>query len=269
MNASRHTQSYGRVNFGSERQARIAEIVRNQGCARVDELAAHFAVSTQTIRKDINVMCAQGLLRRVHGGVELAMQNAGHYALRRVLNLSAKQRIGTVAADMIPDGSIIAVSIGTTPELVVTSLAARQGLKVFTNNLHVAMAVHHFDDAEVTIPGGTLRDTQADIVGVAAVNFFDSYHFDVGVFGVAAVDETGGLRDLFEEDVQSREAIGRNSDTRVLVLDVSKFGRPAHVRGGHITDVDHVVCDARPPKDICDMLQDAQVSLTICDEVGL
>jgi DeoR family glycerol-3-phosphate regulon repressor len=256
------------LGFGSDRQARIAEIVRNNGRARVDELAKHFSVSTQTIRKDINTMCERGLLRRVHGGVELAALNSDHYALRRVLNLTAKRRIGMAAAELIPDGATIAVSIGTTPELVMASLGLRKGLKVFTNNLHVAMVAHRFDTVEVTIPGGRLRDSEADIVGVSAVDFFDSYRFDIGLFGVAAVDGAGSLLDLSEEDVQSREAIRRNAETRVLVLDSSKFGRLAHARSGHVTDVEHVVCDTRPPPTICAMLAEAQVDLVVCDEVA-
>lgn len=268
MNSLKPDQRQSTQIFGSERQARIAEIVRNNGQARVDELAEDFAVSTQTIRKDINIMCERGLLRRVHGGVELAAKNSAHYTLRRFLNLTAKQRIARAAAELIPDGATLAVSIGTTPELVVNALGSHRGLKIFTNNLHVAMVAHHFEGAEVTIPGGTLRDAQADIVGVAAVNFFDSYQFEYGLYGVAAVDAAGGLLDLTEEDVQSREAIRRNAQTRILVLDTSKFGRLAHARSGHITDAEHVICDAQPPAAIARMLEDAGTALTACDGAG-
>ena len=96
----------------TERQAQIAEIVRDQGKALVEELATQFGVAAQTIRKDVNAMCQKGLLRRIHGGVELAAVNAGHYELRRILNLSAKRQVGQAAARLIPDGSAVAVSIG-------------------------------------------------------------------------------------------------------------------------------------------------------------
>ncbi len=260
MNAKQDT---ARPGWGSDRQAQIAEIVRAQGQARVDDLAAHFGVSPQTIRKDINEMCARGLLRRVHGGVKLAEVNAGHYELRRVLNLDAKRRIGQAAAALIPDHATVAVSIGTTPELVVAALGQHRGLHILTNNLHVAMAANGFDGARVTIPGGTLRDAQADIVGPSAVDFFDSYRFDIGVFGVAAVDADGSLLDLSDEDAKSRNAISRNADTRVLVLDGSKFTRQAHARGGQITEVEHVVCDTPPPAAIQAQLQAASVHLVI------
>ena len=141
-------------------------------------------------------------------------------------------------------------------------------LRIFSNNLHLAINACRLDGATVTIPGGTLRRSGADIVGPAATTFFDKYRFDVGLYGVAAVDADGALLDLSEEDMLSREAISRNAGTRVLVLDASKFGRQAHVRGGHITDVEHVVCDARPPEPICEQLAAADVNLVICNEAG-
>lgn len=251
----------------TDRQAQVAELVRINGSAKVDDLARLFGVSTQTIRKDINDMCERGLLRRVHGGVELASANSDHYDLRRILNLTAKQRIGQRASELIAEDSTLAISIGTTPELVAAALSHHQNLRIFSNNLHLAITAYRFADAKVTIPGGTLRDSGADIVGPSAVEFFDSYKFDIGLFGVAAVNDDGELLDLTEEDARSREAISRNASTRILVLDATKFGRKAHVRSGHITDVEHVVCDTRPPQAICDQLAAAKVNLLICDEV--
>ncbi len=253
-------------DWGTERQAQVAEIVRAKGHAKVEELARLFGVSAQTIRKDVNAMCERGLLRRVHGGVELSATSADHYALRRILNIGPKRAIGQATAQLIPDETALAVSIGTTPEMVVAQLGQHAGLRIFSNNMHVAMTAHEFATASVTIPGGTLRPSEADIVGPSAVNFFDAYRFDIGVFGVAAVDDDGGLLDLCEEDVRSRDAISRNADLRILVLDVSKFQRRAHARGGHICDVDHVVCDQRPPEPMCQMLAEANVALTICEE---
>ncbi|MCI5096145.1 MAG: DeoR/GlpR family DNA-binding transcription regulator [Rhodobacteraceae bacterium] len=268
MKPESRSQTPQTPSWCTERQAQVAELVRANGSAKVDELAQLFGVSTQTIRKDINDMCERGLLRRFHGGVEMATVNADHYELRRILNLTAKQRIGQQAAELVPDNATLAVSIGTTPEMVVAALAQRKDLRIYSNNLHLAISAHRFDGLTVTIPGGTLRESEADIVGPSAVAFFDSYKFDIGLFGVAAVDQDGGLLDLSEEDVHSRDAIHRNASERILVLDATKFGRKAHVRSGCITDVEHVICDVRPPEAICARLAAAEVNLVICDEAA-
>ena len=41
------------------------------------------------------------------------------------------------------------------------------------------------------------------------------------------------------------------------MLDHTKFGRAAYVRGGHISDPDLVFCDGEPPEDVSAMIRDA------------
>ena len=252
----------------SERQSEIAELVRADGFAGIDQLAERFEVTTQTIRKDVNQLCELGFVRRVHGGVQRAVAGNLQYRTRRVLRLSAKRKVAAAVAREIPNGASIAVSIGTTPETVIAALAQHRNLKIYTNNLHVAMVANEIDTVEVTIPGGAVRKGDGDIVGRSAVEFFSSYKVDYGIFGVAAVDEDGDLLDFHEEEVEARQAILRNCRQTFLVLDGMKFERKAHVRGGHITDVDRVFCDAPPPARIADRLDASRVPLTLCVGAG-
>lgn len=50
------------------RQQSIIEEVRERGYLSIEEMAQMFAVTPQTIRRDINQLAEQGLLRRYHGG---------------------------------------------------------------------------------------------------------------------------------------------------------------------------------------------------------
>ena len=249
----------------SERQSEIAELVRESGSAGIEELALRFSVSTQTIRKDVNGLCDQGLVRRVHGGVQMASRGNLDYRMRRVLRIGAKRQIAAAVAPTIPNGASIAVSIGTTPETVVAGLLDHKDLKIFTNNLNIAMIANSVSGFQVSIPGGTIRAGDGDIVGPAAVSFFESYKVDIGIFGVAAVDADGGLLDFHEEEVAARQAILKNCRTAYLVLDQMKFTRQAHVRGGHITDVAHVFCDTAPPAPITAMLAKQNVRITLSE----
>lgn len=252
------------VDALSERQSEIAELVRANGFAGIDELAERFSVSTQTIRKDVNGLCDKGLLRRVHGGVQLASVGNLEYKMRKVLRYSAKQQIATAVAEAIPNGSSLSISIGTTPEAVVSALLGHSNLKILTNNLNIAMIANTAGSFDVSIPGGLIRRGDGDIIGPSAVAFFESYKADFGIFGVAAVDADGGLLDFYEEEVAARQAILRNCRNAFLVLDHMKFDRNAHVRGGHITDVGQVFCDQPPPPAIAGKLADSGVGVTVC-----
>jgi len=250
----------------SERQAQIAELVRDAGFLSVDALADRFAVTTQTIRRDLSGLCDMGMVRRRHGGVERPPGTANlAYDTRQVLNFEAKDRIARTVARHVPDGATLAFSIGTTPEVVARRLVDRHHLRIFTNNLNVAMAASTNPSFEVTIAGGRLRSGDRDVLGSGTVDFFAAYKVDIGVFGVAGVDEDGTLLDFHEEEVAARQAIRENSRTSFLVLDHTKFGRAAHVRGGAITDVNRVFCDRAPPPALAARLAAADTELIVAD----
>jgi DeoR family glycerol-3-phosphate regulon repressor len=226
-------------------------------------LSGRYEVSTQTIRRDVNELCAVGELRRVRGGVAPPPHNFNniHYSKRQVLNVGPKKMLAELVAGHIQDGASIALSVGTTPEVVIDCLRAKSGLKIFTNNLNVAMRASAQDDWVVTVPGGKLRSGDRDILGPSVEDFFHGYEVDFGIFGVAGVGAGGELFDFWEEEVAIRAAILNNCRHSFLVLDHTKFARAAHVRGGHLCDVSHVFCNALPPKHLLDQLENAPTQL--------
>lgn len=246
------------LKIADERQVRILEMVREKGFVSIEHLATHFEVTTQTIRRVVNRLCDQGLLRRLHGGVSPPVpdQNVA-YQSRQVLNLDAKRRIARMVFDFIPDGVSLMIGLGTTPEYVARALAGRRDLRIITNSLSVAAAFAPNPDVEITFAGGTLRARDRDIIGDAAVRFFAQYKADFGIFGVGGIDEDGSLLDFYSGEVGARQAIAANSRASLLVADVSKFGRNATVRGGHIRDPHHFFTDKPIPPVFRGMIEQA------------
>ncbi|MGO4711255.1 DeoR/GlpR family DNA-binding transcription regulator [Bradyrhizobium sp. 2TAF24] len=233
----------------NERQAWILERVREQGFASIEQLAARFDVTQQTIRRIVNRLCDEGLLRRIHGGVGLPVPNQNvAYESRQVLNLEAKRRIARAAAGFVPDGASVMIGLGTTPECVALALSHRKGVHVITNSLNAASAFARNAELDITMAGGTLRRHDRDIIGDAAVSFFSRFKADVGIFGVGGVDDDGSLLDFYAGEVEARQAIAANCRTALLVVDHSKFGRNATVRGGHLGDHPHVFTDQPVPE---------------------
>ncbi len=249
------------IAAGSDRrQTAIAEMLRNRDFISVDELATYFAVATQTIRRDLVALCDQGLARRRHGGVESVAQKKNlAFKDRRVLNREAKQGIAAAVAEHVNDGESLSLGIGTTPQFVAEALLSHRGLKVVTNNLPLALMVGQNSDFALAIAGGAVRISDLDVCGSSVENFFASYKVDVAIFGVAGVDGDGSLLDFSEDEVRVREAMLRNCRRSYLVLDSSKFTRPAHVHGGRIDQVSAVFCESDPPGGIRRLLDEAGV----------
>ncbi len=246
------------------RQDEIIGLVRREGYVTIEQLAESFSVTAQTIRRDVQRLADLGMLRRKHGGVEIpsALENIP-YRSRKVLNLAAKETLAAAAAERIPDGASIAFSIGTTPEIVARALLDHRDLRIFTNNMNVAMTACANPTFEVTVTGGRLRNEDFDSLGAQAESFFASYKVDFGVFGVGGVDTDGSLLDFYEDEVRCRQAILANCRNAILVLDHSKFGRSAHVRGGHLSDASMLVCDIQPPADVLALLADTALDIVV------
>lgn len=250
-----------------DRAQAILQLVRRDGFQTIDALAQHFGVTPQTVRRDVNAICEIGLLRRRHGGVEPGTMAAANlaYQARQVLNLDAKRRIATAVAAAVPPGASLFLGIGTTPEQCALALIAHDGLRVMTNNLNVAMALAANPDCAITVAGGTLRNLDRDVVAGEAHGFFERFAVDIGIYGVGGVSEDGTLLDFSQDELEMRLSLSRNCRQKFLVLDHSKFGRGATVRGGHIGEATVVFTEQAVPERIAALLGESGARLVIAD----
>lgn len=246
----------------SARQAEIMALAKEHGRVLVDELAARFAVTPQTIRKDLNDLCDARALNRIHGGAVFPSGNENvKYEARRSMAANEKQAIGRAAADLIPDNSSLFINIGTTTEAVGDALIDHKELMVITNNINVANHLRIFPSIEVVIAGGVVRGSDGGIVGEAAVDFIRQFKVDFAVIGVSAIDEDGALLDFDFREVKVAQAIIANARHVILVSDASKFERTAPVRIGHISQVQTFITDHCPSDSIRTICAEQDVHL--------
>lgn len=246
------TLSTSRVS--SRRQVEIVDWLREKGRVTVDDLAAHFAVTPQTIRRDLNELSDGGLVVRVHGGAMVASGVVNlAYEARKMIAGPHKKLIGEAAARLVPDHSSVFINIGTTTEEVARALAGHTGLLVITNNLHVAAELYRTGALEVFLLGGTVRQADGGIVGSHAVSLIAQFRVDLAIIGTSAIDSDGTLLDFDIREVQAARAIIEHARKIVLVSDSSKFSRSAPVRVAHLSEIDILVTDRLPSTAVSDL----------------
>lgn len=246
----------------SARQVEIMALAKEQGRVMVDELAVRFAVTPQTIRKDLNDLCDGRALTRIHGGAVFPSGNENvKYEARRSMAALEKQAIGRAAAAIIPDNSSLFINIGTTTEAVGEALIDHRELMVITNNINVANRLRVFPSIEVVIAGGVVRGSDGGIVGEAAVDFIRQFKVDFAVIGVSAIDEDGALLDFDYREVKVAQAIIANARHVILVSDASKFERTAPVRIGHMSQVHTFITDHCPSASVRTVCAEGDVRL--------
>ena len=230
------------------RQQDILTAARNDGRVGVDSLAQSFAVTPQTIRRDLNDLCQRGLLSRVHGGAMPAnsVSNVA-YEERRNLASEEKRLIGAAAAALIPENSSVMLNIGTTTEQVARALTAHMGLVVITNNINVINILNGTPGKELILAGGVVRQADGGIVGEAAVEFIRQFKADIAVIGGSAIDNDGAILDYDQREVSVARAILDSARKVILAADHLKFERTAPMRICGLDRIDTFVTDRTPP----------------------
>jgi DeoR family glycerol-3-phosphate regulon repressor len=237
------------VNALTPRQHAILQQAKDNGFVMIDAVAAQLGVTTQTIRRDITVLCEEGVLSRFHGGAAFQSSTANiPYEARRGSFQKEKELIASMVVDEIGNGSSVFLDIGTTAEAVARKLRERKELRILTNNLNVVSIFADREDSAITVVCGTLRHRDLAINGEAAAEFVARFHLDFSILGVVALTEEGDILDFSIDEAGLTQAILKCGRRSFVVADHSKFGRPAIVKVAHLDQVDTLFTDSLPAK---------------------
>lgn len=253
----------------SPRQRNILTLLEVEGAQQIELLASRFDVTTQTIRRDINVLCDLGHARRLHGGVDMpVMPHNISVNARSELNGPAKQRIAARVASLIPNGSTVFLGIGSTVQFVAAALRNHKDLTVITNNVDVASALGNAPNVELHLTGGIWRANDHDVVGPDAVKFFGKFYAMFSVIGAGGLSAEHGVLDFSYGEAQIANALIEHSRNRILVADSSKWAREASVRVAPLASFTHIITDRLPEgRDIATALETSGAEIMVCDEV--
>src|ERR1700691_3597192 len=177
----------------SHRLNQIVSAVVARGQIDVPTLASEFGVSYATIRRDLDALQNQRLVRRTHGGATIhAAFNDLPLSYKSARELPQKQRISRRALEFLQDARVIGTTGGTTVSQFARLLHDRDGLTVVTNALNVAPDLLGNPRLRVVIAGGEVRGSSQESVGHSAAAFLSGYAVDVAFLGVDGVDAMAG-----------------------------------------------------------------------------
>jgi DeoR family transcriptional regulator of aga operon len=234
----------------SQRTDEILKLVRQGGMIANEQLAEHLSVSVTTVRRDLQDLEMQGLLRRTHGGA-IAIEPLFYEPFRHDSsfqeqtgrNAEEKRRIGFAAAAMVEDGDTIAVTPGTTTTEVVRNLRNLRGVTVVTSTVNVAMELSNRKDIEVYLTGGYLRGHWFSMVGPAAVHSARRIFPDKMFVGVNGMDADRGLTSLDEEEAELISVMMEQSKRKIVVADHTKLGAVATHLIAPVDGVERLITD--------------------------
>ena len=235
----------------SERRAAIIKTLGARGRVSVADLSQLAQVSDMTIRRDLEALERDGLLRRTHGGAigVTSLSYEPPYVLRKEQQAAAKTRIGRKAASLINEGQTIILDVGSTAVEVARALRGRVNLTVLTSNLWAAALLADEPGIVLMLTGGSARRGERSLVGDLAVRAFDDLVFDVFVMGVAGIHLDFGITDFNMDEALVKRGGVRASQRRIIVADSSKLGKVAFAKLCELDLIDTIVTDDGAPEE--------------------
>jgi DeoR/GlpR family transcriptional regulator of sugar metabolism len=219
--------------LAAERRNAILRALHAGGAVRVSDLAAELDVSEMTVRRDLDAMDAENLLRKVHGGA-VPRHNRGEEpwsAVKAGQQQAEKAAIAAVAAATVEDGMTIAISAGTTTTELARRLRRRPSITVVTNSVSVFRVLtdplegtaEGADAPQVYLSGG-IRTPSDALVGPVADAAIASFRVDATYLGVHGFDPQAGLTTPNIAEAQTNRALIGIGARLVVLADHTKLG---------------------------------------------
>ncbi|MBB2976943.1 DeoR family fructose operon transcriptional repressor [Microbacterium endophyticum] len=250
------------------RKADLAAYVAGNGQVTVTDLAEHFGVSIDTVRRDLDQLHREGALIRTHGGAVSAtdggLRDRG-LDVRLRMQVEEKESIARIAAEMVNDGAVIMLNAGTTTLSVARALRNHHDLTIATNNLRIPAEIAPSAFRDLYVFGGAVRAiTQATtgpvVFTMAAGGPEVDIRCDLALVAVGAIDESGFSTSNLGDAAMMAEMIERAEKTAILA-DSTKLGRRLFAKVAPLERADYLITDAAPESGLLDALAEADVAL--------
>lgn len=218
-------------------------IIRERGYVPLPELVDRMGVSESTVRRDLDYLHENGVLRRTHGGAVAASGAIGLSAFeeRSHQHAAEKRRIGARMAQIIEDGQTVLLDGGTTTLEVARNLVGRR-VQVVTNSLPIAQLFANSRDVDLVLIGGFVYPKTGVALGVLAQLAMKNLHVHRTVISVSGLTQRG----LFNENlllVETERQMMACAEETNIVADHTKFGRAALAFLADWSEVHRVVVD--------------------------
>ncbi len=227
-----------------ERRMHIYNLIKNQKEVIVAELADYFAVSTMTIRRDLDSLEDAGLIRREYGKALLVDDtvNETNFHFRSQSNHSAKIQIAALAARHLKNASSIYIDGSSTAYEFIKALPPDRHLTVFTNSAIALQYLSSFQSINVFVMGGLLARDNNTLDSEITVNIAKNIFVDAAVISCSGFSAQGFFNNGITGS-QIKKIMLENSQHNYLLADYSKFNTQGVFLINTWDAIDTLICD--------------------------
>ncbi|MDO9379708.1 MAG: DeoR/GlpR family DNA-binding transcription regulator [Nocardioidaceae bacterium] len=232
--------------YPQERQRTILALAQERGEAvGAAEISELLGVTTETVRRDLEVLERQGAISRVRGGAVLTPSLPFELALaeRQRSYAAEKRAIARAVVEQLPSDGVVALDSGSLTSVVASMMPTDRRLIVVTNNLPAARVMASMTNLEVLVLPGRVRGVTSAVVDTAVVDRLATLHVDLAIVGTNALSIEHGLTTTVPEEAATKGAMVRCARRRLVPVVSERFGRTSFCHFADLADIDVVVTD--------------------------
>lgn len=252
-----------------QRRDFIYRYVHEHTLASFKDLAELMNVSHMTVRRDIQMLEAEGKVVSINGGVKLnnMLKLELAYSEKSSLRHEIKQQIGKLAAMLVEPGQTLYLDAGTTLFEVARAIAASNcfNLTVVTNDFTISSYLMDMPHISLYHTGGLVDRRNRSCLGNSAANFFNAINIDVAFLSSSSWDAERGMSTPSEGKAMVKAAVLRASRRTVLASDSSKYGKYGMFHICNLQQLTDIISDAELPEAAQQQIEHAGVKLHLVD----
>ena len=253
--------------FMEERQAKILEILMQEGKVLVKELAETFGVTEDSIRKDLGALEAEGQLKRTYGGA-VSIKEKLHVAeanRRRISYVEAKRKIAAAAVKLITPQDLIFLDTSTISIAIAEILSKTETeFKILTNMIDVLVMLARNPKINLIFAGGQINKNRDGFLDGLNLEFMSNFHPSVAFIGVVGVDiEKNSLSTNDSNTGIHKRRIIELSKNVYVMAESGKFGTEGNFNFATLQKVKGLITETAPPKKILDVAKKMQLEIIL------
>jgi DeoR/GlpR family transcriptional regulator of sugar metabolism len=253
--------------LANQRREKILELIREDGQAKVMDLARIFKVTEVTIRQDLERLEEEGSIVREHGGAYLKDidHNVRNLSLQNQDNLAEKMIIAKKAVEYIHEGDTIILDSGSTTTEIAKQISGYKNLTVITNAINISLILGAQAGINLIVTGGEFKAPTLSLTGQKAADFFQNLHVDKLFLATAGIALKSGLTYPGISDICVKRAMIEAANEIYLVADSTKIGKNSFASLGALSLIDYLITDSKIKEEDIEWLKTYDVQFIIAE----
>lgn len=238
----------------------MKEYIKSHQNVTNEELCEAMGVSMSTLRRDIQMLRQEGVIKQVYGGVtyhESALLTP--YQFRNTQDNAGKDRIGKLAAGFIQNGDVIFIDSGTTTPHILKYITA-ENVTIVTHSAAILERASEYPKLSIFLLPGLFYAETMSVSCPEMLELLESYEVKKAFLAASGLSARGATNNAAWE-YNIKKYLADHIPETYLCVTSAKFGVPRIITYCKPEQLTGIISDGLPDEALRQFLSERQVRL--------